>query len=213
MPFTILPYNVTGGVNDSNVDMTAAVDTEFSRRNNHYIFTRQFNLIGAFINGANMTRVRFNVPSWNAIGRQQIYPPHRSATVPSNPVLHDLRNNPVPIPQNEEIALEESNNLGAATEQENCALLIASPDWQMAGQAQGQLFDLRFTASVTGVAQAWSAPVAITMADNLKGGWYSVLGAQVQAAAFLYFRFRPIRFAGYQGIKMLPGGLVPAGFG
>jgi hypothetical protein len=108
MPFHLLNYGVLGGVNDANVDMTAAVDTVFTARNNHYIFSEPYNIIAMAALGANMTRVRSNIPTWNAIGRHMIHPIRRSATIPDLPAVQDLRDFPLSLPQNEEVAWEES---------------------------------------------------------------------------------------------------------
>src|SRR5262245_15349149 len=203
---TILAYNVTAGVNDSNVDMTAAVDPNFSRRNNHYILSEPYNLIGAQHVAASATLSRLNVPTINAIARHQIWGVNRSATQPNNPNIADYRSAPIPIPLNEEIAIEESNNLGAATENCNVFLVIAPPAWNYnIGRGIARVV-ARFTATIVVSASAWSADASLVFAENLKGGVYEVVGAEAQAAGLHAFRLNFVRMPLYNGArKLLPG--------
>lgn len=212
MPFQLLAFQVTAGVNDANVDMVAVSDPNFTRRGGasgvgHYIFTEPYRLLGACHLGASATDARFNVPSWNAIGRQHVWPVNRSATIQSDPRVMDLRRYPWEIPLNEEVAIEESGNLGAATEQEFCLVWIAPPSWNM-NLPRGQgMFCLRFTATITVVANAWSADAAITFAENIKGGVYAVVGMEAQAAGLIGCRLNFPRAVLVNGRKLLPGDL------
>lgn len=213
MPFHVLAYTNLAGVNDANVDQAAVADPIFTTRSSHFIFTEQYNLIAAYHQATSALRARFNTPTWNAIARQHIYPVERSATVPDRPQGLDLRDVPVPLPVNEEVAVEESNNLGSSTERSNTFLWIATPDWNRnlpRGIWQGLV---RFTATIVVSANTWSAPVALTFAENLRGGWYDVLGAQVQATSDLAFRFLFPR-APFVGSRQLrPGGLCQEAVG
>jgi hypothetical protein len=213
MPFHLLNYGVLGGVNDANVDMTAAVDTVFTARNNHYIFSEPYNIIALAALGANMTRVRSNIPTWNAIGRHMVHPVRRSATIPDLPAVQDLRDFPLSLPQNEEVAWEESNNLGAATERETLFIWLATQDWSRNITRGTQLIMLRATATITTIANTWSGLNAITMVDSIRGGWYTVVGSVVQAANTLAFRFFFPR-SNYQGGRQLrPGSLAQDAIG
>jgi hypothetical protein len=193
--FHLLNYRVVAGVNDVNVDETMTTDTIYTARNGHLLLTEPMNLIGAMHLAVSALRVRTNIPSWNNLGRHQIWPVNRSATPPSYPRIDDYRGFPKTLPMNEEIAFEESNNLGAATEETTTTLWIAPPDWTIntprgmpfgEGLGQAQL-TVRATAAVTRVAAAW-ANGAITLADTLKGGWYAVVGAYCFDANLRLFR-------------------------
>lgn len=211
--FQLLAYHVTAGVNDANVDMTAAADANFSQRNSHYIFTEPYQLLADIHLAASATRARYNVPTWNAIVRQQIYPPNRSATIPSNPQICDRRDYPPMIPQNEEVAVEESNNLGAATEEAYAFLWCAPPTWTRNIPRGVSRQILRATAAVTTVANAWSAPGNMTIVDPIKGGTYVVVGAECILATVLAFRIWFIRAPLYNGRKMTPGNLATQAIG
>lgn len=204
-PFHILAYGVNGGVNDANVDMTASTDPSFSQRNSHYIFSEDYELIGWYGSGASLTDMRLDVPTINAIGIHRLWGVNRSATVPAVPVWEDLRKYPVALPFNEELAVRESNNLGVGNERENAFLFI---------QPRGRDFTLppglrrikaRFTATATAVANAWSGFASITMEQALRGGWYSVVGAEMFEANTLAFSLNFPRMPLINGRKLFPG--------
>lgn len=183
----LLAYEEDLASNAADADLDAAVDGEFSQRNSHYIFTEQYNLLAAHYIAPNATRARFNLPSLNGIGRHQIWPLNRSATVPSRPGIQDLRGYPMPLTVNEELGIEGSNDDGVDTDQAVCLLWIASPQWTPQLPRGLQRLVIAATAAPTGVAVAWSGDAAITFLDNLRGGWYTVVGMQVfDAGAFAY---------------------------
>lgn len=224
--FHILAYTVNAGVNDANVDMAAVNDIIFTRRGgaggaDHFIFTEQYHLLRWFHAAANATRARLNAPTLNILSRHQVWPVERSATIPDRPGYQDLRTVPMPLPIDEEIAVEESNNLGAGNERTNSFLTIAPPNWSMtlpragavAGGSPAEIV-ARFTATIVVSANAWSAPVNLTFSDGLKGGWYTVLGAQCQGTSDLAFRlFFPRSPYGSNQRQLRPGGLMQDGVG
>lgn len=206
-------YYVSGGVNDANVDMTAAVDGNFSQRNSHYIMSEQYQLLGAYHQAESATRARFNVPSINAIARHQIYPPNRSITIPSPPQLADYREYPIPLPMNEEIAVEESNNNAAGAEDTYALLWVAPPGWTRNIPRGIARLIIRATSTVTTVANAWSGFANITFAENLKGGVYSIVNARAIAANSIAWRLNFPKMPLYQGRKFYPGGLCSEAIG
>ena len=213
MPFHLAAMAVNAGVNDANVDMPAVADTILGIRNNHFILTEQYNLLYAFVHGASLLRARFNIPTLNAIARPQIWPIERSATIPDDPKGLDLRDMPLAIPTNEEIAIEESGNLGAANEREAAFIWLGDGGWNR-NQPRGQYqMIVRFTATIVVSANAWSADVAIVFSETLRGGFYDVLGAWVVGASDLAFRLIFPRVA-FQGSRQLrPGGLCQESVG
>lgn len=209
----ILPYNVSAGVNATDTDLTGTTDSEFSKRGNHFILSEPYNLLAAYAGGASLIRARFNMPKINAVGRHQLWPINRSASVPSPYNMDDYRDNPLPLPMDEELAVEISNNLGAATEQENVFLFIAPQTWNRNLPQGLQTLTLRVTATPIGVAQAWSALTALTFSDNLRAGWYAVTGMQVQGANALAARLVFARSTMYNNRKLRPGVIVSQAIG
>lgn len=211
--FHLLSYYVSAGVNDSNVDMTASVDGQFSQRNNHYVLSEPYNLLGAYHQATSALRARLNVPSINGIARHQIYPPNRNATVPNLPRIADYREYPIMLPQNEEIGVEESGNLGAGNEDTWVTLWIAPPSWNRNIPRGIARLTIRATATITGVAAAWSGFTNLTFAENLKGGVYAIVGAEVQGANTIAFRLNFPKMPLYQGRKFLPGSIAKEAIG
>jgi len=223
--YQILAYNVTAGVNDVDVDMTALPDPNFSRRGgatgfNHWIFTEKYSLMAAYYGAVSALRARLSISSWNSYGAQQIYPPNRSLNIPSNPQVRDLRSYAPEIPMNEELAVLESNNLAAATEQ-TFAILFIAPHGEPRQLTRGvNRIMARFTAAVTTVANGWTGDVGITITDQIKGGTYAVNGLEVVGADVLAARLNLVHAPTYQGRKLQAGclatptiGNVPLRFG
>ena len=208
MSFHLLNYFVSAGAGDANVDMIAAVDDAFSRRNNHYIFSEPWNLIAWSHLAASATRARLNVPSINAYARHQVWPVNRSAIPPSYPRIADYRDFPIPLPRDEEVAVEESNNLGMGNEDTTSFLWIADPGWNRNLPRGLMRINVRVTAAATIVGDAWSAFAALTFAENLRGGWYSVVAAYCQSTALRAFRLMFPRMPLIAGRLLRPGALV-----
>jgi hypothetical protein len=216
MPFHVAAYTVNAGVNDVNVDTTAVTDSVFTTRNSHIIFTEQYQLIAAFWSGVSALRLRLNMPSLNAISRHQVYPINLSATIPTPPSIQDLREQPLMLPQNEEMAWEESGNLGAGNEREN-GLFFLQPIGDTYNRPAG-LYEIwaRFTFTIVVSANSWSGLNVLTASDGLKGGWYAVIGAQCVGASDLFFRIffpRAPYTARPQGFRQYrPGGICQNAF-
>jgi hypothetical protein len=187
--FHLLNYGVTAGINDANVDMTASTDTIFTARNNHFIFSEPYWILGGMHMGASVLRVRSNVPSWNNFGRHQVWPVNRSTTPPSPPRVDDYTTRPLQLPVNEELAWEESGNLGAATELETLSLWMCDPSWTRNVPRGNFRLTVRATAAVARTAFTWSGGGAITLSDALVGGWYALVGAYCVDVNSRLFRF------------------------
>lgn len=208
----ILAYSVATGTNDSQVDMAAIGDPNFSRRGGssgfgHWIFTEAYDLVAAFAIDPFATRRTWNVPSWNAIAQSEVQPVNRSTNMPGNPQVRDYRNYPPAIPQDEEIAcLESGNNVGPAGEAFH--IFWISPSGSQRSVTRGlQRVIMQFTATIAQSSQNWSVDAGITLSQTLKGGNYAVNGAYLQAANGLAFRLNFVRAPTYNGRKLLPGGL------
>lgn len=207
MPFACLIYNApAAGVNAVNTDFAAATDPDFSQRNGHYIFSEAYALLAAMPVGVSVTRGRFQVPTWNAIGEFTLFNANRAINPPSNPQYDLYGALRPPIPINEEFQVQMSNNLGAATEIENVILLLATPDWNK-NLPQGRLpICVRVSFTVAPTLNAWSGGQNLTFSQSLRGGVYAVVGATLQGGQICAFRVIFPRFKLYQGRKLRPGG-------
>lgn len=207
MGFALLNYNLSAaGINDVNTDMTAAVDPEFSQRSSHYIFSEPYKLAAVMPLGVSVTKGRFQAPTWNALGEWAIFSANRAITPPANPQFDLYLVAPPPLPMNEELQIQMSNNLGAATEVENCGIILLTNDWSPAIPRGIATMIARASFTLTPTLNAWSGGQAITLSANLRGGVYVVVGATVQGANGAFFRIVFPRSKPYFGRKLRPGG-------
>lgn len=209
MGHALLVYNNSAaGVNDANVDMTAAVDADFSQRNSHYVFTNRFRLMKAWAIGASMIRARFQVPTWNALGEWSLFNVNRGIEPTANTQCDSYLPMMPRIPINEEFQVQGSNNLGSSTEIESVGIQLATDDWTPALPQGLAMFTVKTTFTVTHTLNAWSGPQALTFTSNLRGGVYAVVGAQLQADDCSFFRTIFPRYKLYGGQRLRPGGPV-----
>jgi hypothetical protein len=124
---------------------------------------------------------------------------------------------PPQLPQNEEIQVQLSNNLGAATEQENVVCDVATDDWTMNLDRGDSLypgvFTARATATITPVLNAWSGAQPITLSQSLRGGVYGVCGMICQGTNAVAARIVFPRNKLYHGRRLRPGALVQTAIG
>lgn len=213
MAFHLLNYFVAAGVNAADTDAVASAEPTVGQRNNHFIFTDPFKILGAAHMAPSATRSRFNSPTLNAWGRQQIWPINRAAVPPSLPRIMDLRMDPIDIPTNEEIAVEVSNNLGAATEATTVSLWVAPPSWNRNRTRGNPDMLLRATAAVARVANAWSGGGNLVFTENLRAGVWAVNGAWCVDANCRMFRLLFPRGNIYNGRLLRPGSLCTNAIG
>jgi hypothetical protein len=162
--------------------------------------------------GANTTLVDLLCPTWNAIGKMNSYPPVRSAQ-PVSATYPDLRADwAVPIPLNEEFQIQTTNDAGAAVRQ-NAAFWILTNDWNRNLPPAIFPIMIRATATPTKIANAWSGPSTITLEQSLRGGVYSIIGADCFAAGCIAFRCIFPRQKLYSGRKLRPGNLCQNALG
>jgi hypothetical protein len=200
-------------------DTPYVTDGVISTRNGHPIFTEDYELCAAAVNGVSLTAAQFSDATWNAINTPQLYPPMLSLTVPGNPQINDFRNWPVQIPKNEEIALQLSNNLGAATEREFGLIWVApfgKPRMLPApAPGVGSVGRVRAIFTCTGAITqgVWSSDMVVTITNLIKGGTYAMVGCNLVCALGLAFRWNFVRAPLYQGRKLYPGSLCEAAYG
>lgn len=212
----MLAYTGTPGVNAANFDLTAAVDPEISTRNGHYIFSEDYDLLAAYYFELNALRGSFLLPLWNNFTRMNIWPPNRSATNPSNPQLDWWLLRHPRFSRNEELQLQVSNNLGAATEQAAVFLWIAPRGkWDqnlpqpMQDALDVPIIEIRSfftTPSIT--ANTWSGLGAITLEQGLRSGTYALVGVMGQGTGIEAGRMVFPRGPIFMNRRMRPGFLM-----
>lgn len=208
----MLAYSGTSTTAAPNTDEPAVVDPIFSRRNSHYIFSEPYLLLGAFHHGVTPTAARFNAPTLNVLGRMHIWPLEASATIPDLPQFGDYRDYPISLPLREEIAIETSCS-AAGPEQNETFLWVAPTNWTRNLPRGQQRITVAATGAVAGVAASWSAAGAITFSENLRGGYYSLIGAQCFDAGTLAIRFIFPHAAPVNNRQLRPGVLCQEAIG
>lgn len=191
-----------------NLDTTAAADGVFQVRNNHLIFTDPMNVLAAVPIGALITRARFNNAQLTQVGIPHLWPLLVSATVPNLPFPVDYTDEPLELPQNEEIIIETSNSAVGPT-QTSVGLLLADPDHTMNLPNYERQLTVRGTAApAAGSETTWGPEATVIFERDLLNGVYAVIGASVVASAALFFRMRFPDQRPKNGKQFRPGGMV-----
>lgn len=218
--FHLLPYYASQTAGASLADMNAIVDPSFSQRNNHFIFTEDYQIDAISAWGASLTRVQIVDATFTAINVPQIYPVNLAVSPPNNPIVQDMRQWPIGMPLNEEIAIQSSNNASIYADPEFVLMWISpkgmGKEVPMPQGPYGNYGRVRALASITAATTlgAWSNDVALTLNQQLKGGTYCIAGAYVICANALAFRINFLRAPLYKGSrKLYPGGLCEAAYG
>lgn len=208
----ILAYSASNPLGGVEIDTAAITDPSITTRNNHFILTEAYQLIGAAGVGPFLTDARLSSPTIDAIAPARIYPAVASTVAQATQPMMDLRDYPMVLPQNEEIKALLSNN-SAAADQDSLFLLIAPQTWNrnLPRGVRRQL--IKTSQSVTGVLYGWSADTGLTFTDaSPRGGWYYLVGAWAFGTSLLAFRFNFPRMPLIHGRKLFPGGIALASY-
>lgn len=158
-------------------DTPALSDPAITISNNHFVFTVPVQVWLAYINAAAATRARIATPKLRTISRPYIRPCLRLANPGANPILTEYFRMPLKLNPIDETQILITNNAGAA-EQEAALLWVGDGNRSI---PQGDPYTVRFTSTVSSVANAWAAG-AITLDEVLPAGRYSVIGMDYFAA-------------------------------
>lgn len=200
-------------------DTNAVVDNVFSIRNNHYIFTEQYEIVAATALGATLTAAQIDTPSIDAFNPFQVYPLNAAAlTVAANPNVMDLRASPVPMPMNEELKMQIAG--GAAGAEADFGLIwlraagIGASDYPMIQATRERpRFLAIFTVTQVITIGVWSAFGAMSFTSPLRGGAYQVNGLWLVCNKAAAYRINFLKYPSYNGRKLYPGNLVDTTYG
>lgn len=207
-----IQYNkiATGGA-VANLDIPAVADPSFSTRNGHYIYSEEYELLAAAPFGPTITALQNNTPHMTWINPPQIYPVSLSTTVPTNVAVCDLRENPWKMPINEEWQWGVTDG---ASENVTLVTWLGTPSWSRRMPPAGiQRLTIPFTASMVTTAFTWCPDVQLAPSNQLRGGTYAVIGADVIGAASQCFRFNFTRQPLSRNRKLYPGSLCTQTYG
>ncbi len=212
-------YQILGLLTDG----VAIPDTSFSARGGasgagHWIFTEPYTLQAIAGAGATITQMQLFNATLNAVNIPQIYPINEAIVPLTNPNVMDLRQAPIPLPMNEELAVQISGGAGGA--EPDYGLIWIKPSGPGAMDytpitptlANPRVF-AAVTATIVLTAGSWSPFVNITFTNPLKGGAYQMNGAYWVVLHGLAYRTNFVKAPLYQGRKLFPGGLTEAAYG
>lgn len=204
--FHTLVYTALAAQSAAYQNLAGVADSEFSRRgtNNNFIFSEQYNLLGAYLLETAPAAARVDMPTINAIGRHHIHPLNAGVVVPSRPYWQDLRDFPMPLPMNEEFAVQIINAT-AGTEQSTLFAWIAPPGWSRNIPRSGPRLTIHATCTVTGVANAFTSLGSLVFDENLRNGYYAIVGCQAMFANLQLARFVFAKPTFYKGRRLRPG--------
>lgn len=207
----ILPYLLATGGSVADTDTPNVADQEFSSRNSHFIFTEDYRLLAAIGMGANLTRMNFSVPTWNAYGLNNIWPVMlSSANILSPPRVSWFPGSMPIVPQNEEVAI---NTTDGASENAAAFIVLTSPGFSKNLPAGPATLCIRATCTITQVAGKWAGPGALVFQQNLRGGVYSIIGMECVGSGTAAFRLVFPRSRFYYGRRIRPGWLAQQAIG
>lgn len=179
MPFHHLIYDTALGVNAAFTELVPAVDPYMPRNTNNRIKPEKpLQLVGSFYHAVSATRARITTPSYAALGNINLVPTSRSLLPDDVPAVKWYDNGPLMLPSNEEIIVQGSNNLGAATERSFCHLFLTFGAFNW-GVAPVRVFPVLCNYTITSVANQWTGPGALTFPVSLATGRYKVWGMHV----------------------------------
>lgn len=204
--FHTLAYAGAVTAANTNTQLSAISDSEFTNQGSTpaFVLSEDYDLILAAGFGTTATDQRFDMPSINQIARHHIWPLNQTLVSQTTPRVQDLRNYPLRLPTFEQLILQASNSGGTA-EVTTTFLWLAPPSFNRNLPRGQRRLTIAATGAVAGVAGAWSGLGNITFAENLRSGWYSLVGAQVFDAGTLALRFVFPRPFMHQGRKLRPG--------
>jgi hypothetical protein len=209
--------NNTSGAAETLADVPVVTDTVLATRNNHLIFTDAFNLGLAYAMSQTATVFQLNDPTLNQWGHHQIWPFDNPAatppTVADRPALVDYLSSPLAMPMNEEIAWQWSNTATTA-ERADIFVWLFTPNHVLTLPSGIQRIVVPFTTTFNaGTAFVWTGPQPVTFGQNLRGGWYVVVGFAFEAAGVPLARLYFPRALPYNGRILRPGVLGQQAYG
>lgn len=184
-----LAFQANTGAAADNVLLAGVADPVFSRSTaGNFQIPKPHYIIALYGGSATFTGARINVGSLRQKGFPQIVPYNGALLPPNDPNLYDCRMSPIPLRGNEDFRIDSSDSGAGEVQHVSAWICDTLPSYQSPPPDSRWL---RFTATVTAVANAYSNVATITLDDTLESGTYIVWGAQVQGAQIIVARFVP----------------------
>jgi hypothetical protein len=178
-----------------------AVPDPHIKTQDQYVYISNFNnLIGRFAClGANADQARLYAPSIRNINPLYINE-IINALVPDESNMHFFHPSAViPLVPNEGLEVEENSDPDGA--EQHTVIVALAPG--AVNSVNGDIRTVHFTSTVTLAAETW-AFAEIELVDDLPVGNYNIVGARLESATSIAFRFVPV------GESHRPGGICVA---
>lgn len=218
--YQILGYEAS--INSATPVIANAITTgesNFVAQNNCWVFTEAYDLVAVTAFGATIAAAQIFDATYNAVNIPQIYPVNFGGIVPtSNPNIMDLRKQPWPLPQNEQIQFQIANAAGGAEADYGLIWIVpsGSAPWMTAPPTPtvgAPRVKATITATTATTAAQWSPLVTVSFSNTLKGGAYQVNGCYWVIAHALAYKHSFPKW-GFNGPrKVTPGNLVENAYG
>lgn len=154
----------------SDFDMPVVSDDIIPSTNSHLFLQQPMDLIAALVFSPLMDRAKLTSPTLRQIAPPYLRPVFNGTTPPTNYNAGLFDDNPVRLPAFEEIQVLATSTIGASTERANALLVLRQVDEPI---PPGGWTPLRFTATGTAVANAWTT-LTTTFADSIPSGTYTM---------------------------------------
>lgn len=178
-------------------DVPAVTDGWATVQNNHFIYQQDYKLVHAWAFANTITRARISAPHYRFVNTPEI--------VPVSTVQADVQGLTTPLWQPPFIKIPRIDEIQfLATTSGTSTTGVLGATWIHDGQfnvTQGDIYPVRFTASITGATGSWQRG-NIAFTESLPAGRYDVLGLDLVGTGFLLGRLR------FQNYVMLPGVIV-----
>lgn len=163
------------------VTMPVAADSLIRTSNNVIQLNDDYDVAWSFMGGAALSRVRLNSANSRIRGYPNLIPLAALSTGGDNPIVNDIRANPIRLFSGENVTVQATNGGSVTTVG---LIALTEPNGQYTPPPPGTR-KVRFTAAPTSVAFAWSNPYNVILDDDLEAGWYDVYGLEVYEATTL----------------------------
>jgi hypothetical protein len=157
-----------------NTDIDALRDDVLTIQNTHFVLNEPSELVAAYASSATLNRVRLDSPTLRYVANPYVLPITAALLPPDNPAVADYRDNPIRLPQAEELAVQATSDLGAGNE--NLHILLWLRD-RFDPAPPGQIVTTRVTSTTAAVANTWTT-LTTTWETSFPAGRYAVVGME-----------------------------------
>lgn len=168
----------------TDVNTVPVQDDILAISNNRFLPQEDYQIVAAYAQSTTLNRARITSPTNRQITLPFIRPSSAATSPPTDPNVADYRVQPFQIQGLEELGIEASTDLGAATEVFVAGLWLQK---QFTPPPRGNIFTLRGTSTTAAGILLWTN-LAVTWADSLPEGLYAVVGLEVVGVTELMAR-------------------------